>query len=548
MPTLADDIRRNASGTGAALSFEDRSWTHAEVVAEAAARAAFLADRLAPGQQHVGALLENTPEAVFWLQGAALAGVTLVGLNSTRRGAELARDITHTDCQLVLLDDANAPLVDADVPVPVVAVGDGTPSDTDALAAYRGAPVPDRAIPDDVPAVLIFTSGTTSAPKAAIRRGGSLRAIADKIVQDRGIGPDDVIYASMPWFHSNAIYISIAPAIVAGATLVLRRRFSASGFLEDVRRYGVTGFNYVGKPLEYILATPIRDDDSDNTLRYGMGNEANEKDIAAFSARFGVEIFDGFGSTEGGLVIYRTPDMPRGSLGRAPDDAVIVVDPATGVECPRARFDEEGRLLNADEATGELVNSAGSASFEGYYNNDEATRERLRDGRYWSGDLGYKDAAGFVYFAGRGYDWLRVDGENFAAAPIERILLRHPDLAEAAVFAVPDQHVGDQVFAAVQLRGGATFDPQAFDAFLAGQRDLGTQQAPRFVRVMAKMPMSHTNKIQKRALRAEGWDVGDPVWWRAQRGAPLRLLTLDDRRSLHADVAARGRGAVIGSR
>jgi fatty-acyl-CoA synthase len=547
VPTLAQDIRRNAGRQGSALLFEDRCWTHAEVAAEAAARAAFLADRLGPGPRHIGALLENTPEAVFWLQGAALAGVTLVGLNSTRRGAELARDITHTDCQLVLLDDANAVLVDDDVPVPVVRVGDGVDA-TDVLAASRGAALADRVVPDDTAAVLIFTSGTTSAPKAAIRRAGSLRAIAEKIVQDRGITEHDVVYAAMPWFHSNAIYISIAPAIVAGATLVLRRRFSASGFLDDVRRYGVTGFNYVGKPLEYILATPVRDDDHDNTLRYGMGNEANEKDIAAFSERFGVEIFDGFGSTEGGLVIYRTPDMPRGSLGRAPDDAVIVLDPATGKECPPARFDADGRFLNADAATGELVNSSGQASFEGYYNNDEATRERLRDGMYWSGDLGYKDADGFLYFAGRGYDWLRVDGENFAAAPVERILLRHPDITEVAVFAVPDPHVGDQVFAALQLREGAAFDPAAFDAFLAGERDLGTKQAPRFVRVMGKMPMSHTNKIQKRALRAEGWDVGDPVWWRSERGAPLRRLTPDDRSSLNAEAAAGGRGAPTGTR
>ena len=95
----------------------------------------------------------------------------------------------------------------------------------------------------------------------------------------------------------------------------------------------------------------------------------------------------------------------------------MVVDPATGDECPPARFDDDGRLLNAEEAIGELVSKDGGAGFEGYWHNDEAERARLRDGWYWTGDLAYRDEAGFFYFAGRDHDWLRVDGENFAAAP-----------------------------------------------------------------------------------------------------------------------------------
>ena len=120
----------------------------------------------------------------------------------------------------------------------------------------------------------------------------------------------------------------------------------------------------------------------------------------------------------------------------------------------RRRFDERGRLLNAEEAIGELVSKGGGAGFEGYWRNDEAQRTRLREGWYWTGDLAYRDEKGFFYFAGRDHDWLRVDGENFASAPIERILQRHPDVALAAVYAVPDPVVGDQVMAAVQLRPG----------------------------------------------------------------------------------------------
>ena len=236
-------------------------------------------------------------------------------------------------------------------------------------------------------------------------------------------------------------------------------RFSASGFLPDVRASGATYFNYVGKPLSYILATPEQPDDAENPLVRAFGNEGSADDVARFAERFGVAVTDSYGSTEGGATVSRTPDTPPGALGRAPE-GTVVLDPATGEECPPARFDERGRLLNAEEAIGELVSKTGGAGFEGYWRNDDAEQARLREGWYWTGDLAYRDEAGFFYFAGRDHEWLRVDGENFASAPIERILQRHPDIVLAAVYAVPDSLVGDQVMAAVQLRPGV----EALDA------------------------------------------------------------------------------------
>lgn len=126
---------------------------------------------------------------------------------------------------------------------------------------------------------------------------------------------------------------------------------------------------------------------------------------------------------------------------------------------PAAGFGPDRRPLNLDEAVGEIVETAPTSAFEGYYNNDEATSARFRDGWYWSGDLAYRDAAGWLYFAGRSNEWLRVDGENFAAAPVESIIARHRDVRSVAVYAVPDDPVGDRVMAAIELRKGAPFDP-----------------------------------------------------------------------------------------
>jgi fatty-acyl-CoA synthase len=167
----------------------------------------------------------------------------------------------------------------------------------------------------------------------------------------------------------------------------------------------------VGKPLSYVMATPARPDDADNPLRIVFGNEGNEGDIAAFAERFGCRVVDGFGSTENAVVISRTEGTPPGSLGQ-PAPGVAVYDPETSTECPRAVLDDTGAVLNLDECVGELVNTTGTGQFAGYYNDDAATAARMRGGMYWSGDLAYRDADGWVYFAGRTADWLRVDGEN----------------------------------------------------------------------------------------------------------------------------------------
>src|SRR6185437_4531092 len=269
-----------------------------------------------------------------------------------------------------------------------------------------------------------------------------------------------------------------------------------------------------------------------------FGNEGTSADVSRFAERFGCTVTDAYGSTEGGAVVQRTPDTPPGALGRAPE-GTVVLSAETGKECPPAAFDDHGRLANAAEAIGELVSKGGAAGFEGYWRNDEAEAARLRDGWYWTGSLAYRDDAGFFYSAGRDHDWLRVDGENFASAPVERILERHPDVVLAAVYAVPDPVVGDQVMAAVELRPGAAFDPAGFAAFLAGQEDLGTKWAPRFVRVADHLPATATNKVLKRTLRAERWRSADPVWWQPERGAGYAPLSEDDAVALDAAVADR---------
>jgi fatty-acyl-CoA synthase len=547
--TVAALVRARRDDTRPGLWFEEQQWSWAEVVQEMETRAGLLLELAPEPPFHVGVLLDNVPEFLFLLGGAALSRRALVALNPTRSGAELVRDIGHTDCGAVVTDstriDAVRRLDQSGAPLRVVACD--SPGYTDALARVRGgeaAPGTLAAEPDDL-LLLIFTSGSTGAPKAVRMTQRRAASAAGQL----GFGPDDVLYCAIPMFHGNALSSMVFPALGTGASLVLRRRFSASRFLPDIRERGVTFTSTVGRVLSYVLATPETAQDQDHKLKFVLGPESSAADVKAFRRRFRVPVFGGYGSSENAIVMVPVPGQPADVLGvPAPGLDVVVVDPETGKECPPALFDPNGGLLNAQEAVGELVGRNSLDRFEGYYNNAEATAARTRGGWYWSGDLAYRDEAGVFHFAGRTSDWLRVDGENFAAAPVERVLGRFPGVSGVAVVAVPDDStLDDQVLAVLELRPTAVFDPGAFDAFLAEQQDLGSKWSPRYVRISAALPVTTTNKIDKGSLRRGRWSPADGglVYWRPLRRDPLQLMDSAARDEIRRRFAAHGRLGVL---
>ncbi|MCX4974159.1 AMP-binding protein [Streptomyces sp. NBC_00620] len=557
--TVAELVQERWNDHRPGLWFEGRVLSHHRVAAGAAARAALLADLLPPRAEppHLGVLLDNTPEYPMWLSAAALAGAAVAGINPTRRGPELARDILHTECRVLITEQAHLPLLDGlELPGVRVLVTD-TDAYADLLTPYEGTkPDASSASPEDR-LLLYFTSGSTGAPKAAICTQGRLAAAGQSLVDHFGVRREDTHYICMPMFHGNAVIADWAPALAAGAGVALRRRFSASGFLADVRACRATYFTYVGRAVQYILATPAHPDDRDNPLRMGFGTEAGAVDAAAFERRFGVRLVEGYGSSEGGAAIQRTSGTPAGAIGRAaPDDDLAVVDPGTLRECPAAVFAGDGRLLNGAESIGELVNR-GPNPFEGYWRNPAADADRRRwgsprsseaesgGGWYWTGDLFYRDADGYLYFAGRTDDRLRVDSENLAAAVIENILARYEGAAAVAVYAVPDAVAGDQVMAALALRSAVSFDPLDFGEFLLSQPDLGTKMTPRFIRIVERMPVTATNKVHRVGLRREGFRCADPVWWRPPGECAYRRLAEAEVEELVAEYRARGREELL---
>jgi len=570
---VGDLIRANAANPALAqrtfLRFNDARVTHAEYYAECIRWAnLFLSVRdRRPGAPpfHIGVLLDNIPDYFYALGGAALAGAVVVGINNTKRGAFLTRDIAYTDCFILVAEERYLPMLapvagETGVDPQRIFVSrrwDETAAAPPAPHAFRdletaladlgGGPDPQVAVADSDPFVLVFTSGTVTAPKAVVCSHGRMVETGRSIAANRyEMTADDVAYVAMPLFHANALMCGFLPPLSCGAGVAMIRKFSKSRWLSDIRRYGATVFNYTGKPLAYILATPRQPDDHLNPLRICYGNEGSHRVVAEFEERFGCRVVDVFGSSEGGLGVTREPGDPPRSIG-FPAPGVMVVD-ESGTERPPARFDESGRLLNPEEAIGEIVNTQGVAWFEGYYKNPQATEQRTRRGWYWSGDLGYRDEQGYLYFAGRDVEWLRVDGENFVGRPIEEILQRDPDVILAAVYGVPDVDGGDRVMAALVLRDGAEFSPEHFRAFIEAQPDLSPKWMPAFIRVGAELPQTATSKILKNELRRQKFRPDlcpDPVYWRARAGEAYRRFTPDDFARIRAAFESAGKLALL---
>ncbi len=531
-------LAARADDESPALLFEDEVWTYKDLVERALRRAGLFDELRDPDRPpHIGVFLDNVPEYVFWLAAAALSGAVVVGINSTYRGEQLAQLIRHTDCEILITATEYLPLLEgAGDPVlrNRLLVVD-TARYAEMVAVATPAAIAD--VTNEDLFLLIFTSGSTGLPKAVRCTSGRFARTGGHVATIAELTASDIVYSPLPFFHSSSLFTGWSSALTAGIPLATRARFSASNTLRDIRRHNATFLTYTGKVLNYILTVPEAPDDAASQLRFAIGNEASTHDIKEFARRFGCNVRDSYGSTEGIIIIRRDPSMPEGALGTA-NDSVKVLDPDTLRDCPPVQFGPDRRALNLDEAVGEIVETAPASGFEGYYNNDEATSARFRDGWYWSGDLAYRDGDGWLYFAGRSNEWLRVDGENFAAAPVEAIIARHPDVRSVAVYAVPDDPVGDRVMTALELREGARFDPVAFDEFLAAQADLGPKWVPAFVRPTTDLPKLASMKIDKTTLRREAWR-GKDVYWRPGRGKALGLLRDDERKALEPLLAGR---------
>lgn len=576
----------------AAILDGDRRITWRAFRDESVRWAHFLRGRLGPGggrhPAHVAMLLENHAELLMLYAGCAYAGHTLFGLNTGLRGETLAGVLNHSESRLLVVDEALLPEVesaragfrhlrDEDILVLRGADGDGALGGRDVLeclAAEVGKPgesldAPASDVGPETNLVVIYTSGTTGLPKGINNNHLKLLLIGGRVSGVLALDERSVGYACMPLFHSNALFLGFHSAFHVGGALAMRPRFSASEFVPDVLRHGVTFWNYVGEPVHYILAALERqyggDEERilaevaghpDNRLRYAVGNGAAPPDIDRFVRWLGLDdMYELYGSTEAAISTFRSRSDPRGSVGEVTDPAVRILN-ERGEECPPARLDADGRILNYAEAVGEICRVAPDTSlFQGYYGNAEANAAKHRDGVYHSGDLGHvleQDDRRLLFFDGRTDDWIRKDGENFSAAQVARILQEHPDVQLAAAYGAPCPVSDEWVMAALKLRPGARFDPAGFLAFCEDQVAHGGMDRkwiPDFVRLVDEFEYTQTQKILVRNLKQRHFDrrrlPDADLYWRRRADRAFRPFGADDYERLRAEFEASERVALL---
>ncbi|MCL4686207.1 AMP-binding protein [Myxococcota bacterium] len=566
------------------LCQDERRWTYREYRDESVRLAHFLLRRLGPLDErrpgHVAMLLENHFELLALYGACAYGGLTLFGVNTGLRGDTLAGVIAKSGARLLVVDEKLLPEVDRVAgrlgrvsPENILVVRTSEASnfggrDLMACVASEVAPAgtsldaPDVSVDPNQNLMVIYTSGTTGLPKGINNSHLKFFLIGKVVSGNLALGAEDRGYACMPLFHSNALFLGLHPALEVCGSLVLRERFSASQFVPDILQHGVTFWNYVGEPVHYVLGAIEKQYDGDedrilaevarnprNRLRYAIGNGAAPPDIDRFIRWLGLEdMFELYGSTEAAISTFRRKGDPRGSVGEIVDPNVKILR-VDGSECPPAEIGPDGKILNYEQAVGEICRVAPDTGlFQGYFDNQDATASKYRDGVYHSGDLGHlllRDGRRFLYFDGRTDDWIRKDGENFSAAQVSRLIQEHPDVALAAAYGVPC-HVSDElVMVALELRPGAHFDAKGFFAFceeLVSHGGMDRKWFPDFVRIVDDFEFTQTQKILVRQLKAVHYNrrllAEEPIFWRERGDDAFKPFSRDDYETLRTAFEA----------
>ncbi len=553
---------------------EDRTWTYRRYRDECVRLAYLIRQRLNPVDDtrpgHVAMFTENYLEVLALYGACAYNGFTLFGVNTGLRAETLAGVINQSRARLIVVDEKLLPELDRvredlrGIPPENVLVlgtqGGELPEGADLLECLEREVAP-AATSLEAPAVevtpqsnlmVIYTSGTSGLPKGIRSSHAKFLLIGKAVAANSDLGLDDVGYACMPFFHSNSMYLGFHPAFEVGGGLAVRERFSASRFVPDVLRYGVTFWNYVGEPVHYVLSALEREHGGEveriirevanhprNRLRYAMGNGAAAPDIDRFMEWLGLEdMFELYSSTEAVISTFRRKGDPRGSVGEVTDPNVKILNDG-GTDCPPAEVGPDGKILNYAEAVGEICRVAPDAGlFEGYFEDEEANRSKYREGAYHSGDLGHtvmRDGKRYLFFDGRTDDWIRKDGENFSAAQVARLFQEHLDIVLAVAYGVPCAVSDELVMGALKLRPGAEFDPEEFFDYCEEQVTRGGMDRkwfPDFIRIVDEFEYTPTQKILVRNLKKVHFDLGRipdaRIYWRRRGDTSFRAFAAQD--------------------
>jgi len=495
-------VQAKARGDKPFLKFEEGPpQTYAAVDAVANQVAHGLAKLGIRHGDHVGVFLPNSLEYCYLWFGINRLGAVHVALNTGYRGRFLSHVLKNACCKIVVCDAALRPPVEE-----VLGELPERPQLFDSLAPL----LDDSTLPVDAEvsyrdlATIMYTSGTTGPSKGVLMPHAHDYLLGLGIVDNLRLTEDDTYYVCMPLFHANALFLQVYATLIAGGRAGIVPKFSASNWIDDIRRYRCTITNTLGVMTEFILRQPARPEDAENALRVVLAVPSPPSLAPTFRARFGCQILEGYGMTEVNIPLFTPLDAPPrdGSCGKVYDRYfdVRIADPDTDEELSPGQIGEI------------VVRPREPFAFSlGYHAMPDKTVEAWRNFWFHTGDAGRRDEDGYFYFVDRIKDCIRRRGENISSYEIESVLTSHPAVAEAAAVAVKSEVVGgeDEVKVCLVLKPDAQVTFEALAAFCLPR--MPAFAVPRYWEFLDKLPRTPTEKIQKALLRAAGvtpttWD------------------------------------------
>jgi len=383
-----------------------------------------------------------------------------------------------------------------------------------ALARAYALTSPPTVAPTDI-SMLAYTSGTSGNPKGVQVTHQMYVAAGQGFAHWTQATSEDRFFTCLPYFHANAQYYSTMGAMAVGATLVVADRFSASQFWNQVREAKATVVNFIGMMLPVLAKQPESASDRRNRVRLFYGSPAFSPEfLRAFQERFGTEIIVGFGMTETCYGTIETIGQPRraGSSGQPRQH-------------PDPRFVNQVRIVDGagnpvgPNTVGEIT-IKNPAVMPGYWQNEEQARQALRDGWLLTGDLGWQDEDGFLYFVDRKKDVIRRRGENISSQEVENVIKRHPGVLDCAVIAVPSVLGEDEVKAYITPRPASLVKPEEIVFWCAEY--LAYFKVPRYIELRDELPHTPSLRVRKDLLRQERDDLIQGCFDREKAGIRLR--------------------------
>jgi len=482
------------------LAIAGADWKHRDAAAAAArCGAALRAAGVARGDR-VALMCSNRVEFVEAFLGCGWIGAVAVPINTAAMGPQIGYFLADSGARLLVIETTFAErLAGADLPrtalQAVWVVGAGTPAapagvPCQTLPANTDTVDAEAVSPGDTLAIL-YTSGTTGPAKGVLCPHGQFHWWGVNSAQVLGVGAADVLCTTLPLFHINALN-TLAQALLAGCSVAIETRFSASRFWATMHERGATVAYLLGAMVPMLLAQPAGALERGHRVRVGLGPGVPAAAAEAFFARSGVTLLEGYGSTETNFVIASTVDAPRRRLMgwlRPGFDARVVDE--HDAELPPGEAGE--LLLRADEPF---------AFASGYFGLPDKTVEAWRNLWFHTGDRVVRDADGAFRFVDRIKDAIRRRGENISSWEVEQVLQSHPAVAAVAVYPVHSALAEDEVMAALVLHAGQAFD--AVDLLRHCATRLPAFAVPRFLEVMSELPRTENGKVRKVVLRERG--------------------------------------------